>query len=165
MVIPYDNFLRHFNFLVWNKAAENKFGCSDNQNFIHKKINEIYHFVLFNSHLLFFTHFTSCTLDTLRKKLWVRLNYATTYRHLPPPTTNQNISTTTTHHQPKYIHHHPAKAKLYSCKTLFWHRFNSFFFFEIRYSFTWRTFCVIKFWSVRFLNSKLLLHFTRFEIF
>ena len=102
----------------------------------------------------------------------------------PPPTTSQNMSTTT-HHQPKYIHHHPppakiypplptisqkmdhhpAKAKIYSYITSFRHCFNSFFFFEMQYSFPWRRFCVIKFWSVRFSNSKFLLHSVHFTIF
>ena len=93
----------------------------------------------------------------------------------PPPTISQNISTTT-HHQSKYIHHHPppakiylplpttsqkldhqpAKAKVYSYITSFWDCFNNFFFFEMQYSFPWRRFCVIKFWSVGFLSSKVL---------
>ena len=114
----------------------------------------------------------------------VRLNYATTnhdpppssttYHHLPPPTTIQNICTTT-HHQPKYIHHylpfpkkmdhHLAKAKIYWYITSFRHYFNSFFFFEMQYSFPWWRFCVIKFWSVRFSNSKFLLHSVHFTIF
>ena len=127
-------------------------------------------------------------------QFWVRLNYATTHHHPPPPTTIQNISTTThhdpppsttTHHQPKYVHHHPppakiypplptisqkmdhhpAKAKIYSYITSFRHCFNSFFFFEMQYSFPWRRFCVIKFWSVRFSNSKFLLHSVHFTIF
>ena len=111
--------------------------------------------------------------------------------HPPPPTTSQNISTTsqnistTTHHQPKYIHHHPppakvypplptisqkmdhhlAKAKIYSYITSFRHCFNSSFFFEVHYSFPWQRFCVIKFWSVCFLNSKFLLHSVQFTIF
>ena len=42
--------------------------------------------------------------------------------------------------------------------------FNSFFFFELQYSFPWRRFCVIKFWSVRFSNSKFLLHSVHFTI-
>ena len=99
--------------------------------------------------------------------LWVRLNYATT------------------HHQPKYIHHHPppakiypplptisqkmdhhpAKAKIYWYITSFRHCFNSFFFFEMQYSFPWRRFCVIKFWTVRFSNSRFLLHSVLFTIF
>ena len=107
---------------------------------------------------------------------WVRLNYTTTH-HDPPPST-------TTHHQPKYVHHHPppakiypplptisqkmdhhpAKAKIYWYITPFRHCFNSFFFFEMQYSFPWWRFCVIKFWSVRFSNSKFLLHSAHFTI-
>ena len=118
----------------------------------------------------------------------------TTHHHSPaPPTTSQNISTTTdyhsplfttTHQQPKNIHHHPppdkiypplpttsqkmdhpTKAKIYSNITSLWHCSNSFFFFEMQYSFPWRRFCVIKFWPVCFSNSKFLLHFTIFNIF
>ena len=120
---------------------------------------------------------------------------ATTSHHHPlPPTTSQNKSTTThyhpppsttTNHQPKHIHHHPppakiypplptisqkmdhhpAKAKIYSYITSFRHCFNSFFFFEMQYSFPWRRFCVINFISVRFSNSKVLLHSVHFTIF
>ena len=120
---------------------------------------------------------------------------ATTSHHHPlPPTTSQNTSTTThyhpppsttTNHQPKHIHHHPppakiypplpttsqkmdhhpAKAKIYWYITSFRHCFNSFFFFEMQYSFPWWRFCVIKFWSVRFSNSKFLLHSVHFTIF
>ena len=95
---------------------------------------------------------------------------------MPPPTT---------HHQPKYIHHHPppakiypplptisqkmdhhpAKAKIYSYITSFRHCFNSFTFFQMQCSFRWRRFFVIKFWSVRFSNSKFLLHPVHFTIF
>ena len=101
---------------------------------------------------------------------WVRLNYATIHHHSkpstttlhhpapaksypPPPTTTQNMD------------QHLAKAKIYSYTTSFWHCFNSSFFFKIRNSFTWRRFCVIKFWSVRFSNSKSLLHFMIFQSF
>ena len=114
--------------------------------------------------------------DFLLRK-WVRINYATTH-HDPPPST-------TTHHHPKYINHHPppakihpplhaisqkmdhhsAKAKIYSYKTSFRHYFNSFFFFQMQHSFSWRKFCVIKFWSVCFSNSKFLLHLVLFTIF
>ena len=107
----------------------------------------------------------------------VRLNYATTHHDSPPPTT--------IHHQPKYIHHlpppakiypplstisqkmdhQPAKAEIYWYITSFRHCFNSFFFFEMQYSFPWWRFCVIKFWSVRFSNSKFLLHSVHFTIF
>ena len=106
------------------------------------------------------------------------------HHHPPPPTTSQHMSTTT-HHQPKYIHHHqppakvypplptisqkmghhPAKAKIYWYITSFRHCFNSFFFFEMQYSFPWCRFCVIRFWSVRFSNSKFLLHSVHFTIF
>ena len=114
--------------------------------------------------------------------------------NMPPPTTTHHQPkyvhhhpppSTTTHHQPKYIHHHPppakvypplptisqkmdhhlAKAKIYSYITSFRHCFNSSFFFEVHYSFPWQRFCVIKFWSVRFLNSKFLLHSVQFTIF
>ena len=74
-------------------------------------------------------------------------------------------SPTTSHHQPKYIHHHPAKAKIYSYITSYWHCFNSFLTYEMQYSFPWWRFCVIKFWLVRFPNSKFLLHFMFFKIF
>ena len=97
----------------------------------------------------------------------------TTIHHHPlSPTSSQNISTT--HQQPKYpppptttpkMDHHLAKAKIYSYITSFGHCFNSSFFYKIRYSFTWRRFYVIKFWSIRFWNSKLLQHFTIFKIF
>ena len=90
------------------------------------------------------------------------------HHHLPP--------STTTHHQPKYIYHHtqppkngPAPSKsqniLIYCITSFWHCFNSFFFYEMQYSFPWWRFCVMKFWSVCFSNSKFLLHFTIFKFF
>ena len=113
----------------------------------------------------------------------VRLNYATTHHHPPPPTNGQNMSTTTSH-EPKCIHHpspakiypllstisqkvdhHPTKAKIYSYITSFGHCCNSFFFFKMRYSFLWQRFCVIKFCSVRFWNSKFLLHSVHFTIF
>ena len=107
---------------------------------------------------------------------WVRLNYATTHHHPPP--------STTTHHHPKYVHHypppakiypplptisqkmdhHPTKAKIYWYITSFRHCFNSFFFFEIQYFFPWWRFCLIKFWSVSFSNSKFLLHSVHFKI-
>ena len=61
--------------------------------------------------------------------------------------------------------HHPAKVKIYSYITSLRHCFNSFFFFEMQYSFPWRRFCVIKFWSVRFSNSKFLLQSVHFTIF
>ena len=67
--------------------------------------------------------------------------------HHPPPAKIYPPPPTTTHHQTKYIHHHPppptttqkedhhpAKGKIYSNITSFWHCFNSFFFFEIRYT-------------------------------
>ena len=124
----------------------------------------------------------------------VRLNYATTHHDSPPPTTIHHHPPpakvwppppTTIHHQPKYIHHlpppakiypplstisqkmdhQPAKAEIYWYITSFRHCFNSFFFFEMQYSFPWWRFCVIKFWSVRFSNSKFLLHSVHFTIF
>ena len=74
----------------------------------------------------------------------------TTIHHHPPPAKIYLPPPTTTHHQSKYIHyhpprariyppppttsqkmdHHPAKAKIYSCITSFWHCFNSFFFYR-----------------------------------
>ena len=104
--------------------------------------------------------------------------------HQPPrPTTSQSMSTST-HHQPKYVHHHPPPSTTthhqpkYTTTThhylpfpkkwtttSFRHCFNSFFFFEMQYSFPWWRFCVIKFWSVRFSNSKFLLHSVHFTIF
>ena len=100
---------------------------------------------------------------------------------MPPPTTTHHHSppSITTHRQPIYIHdhpppakiyppphttsqkidHHPAKAKIYSYITSFWHCFNSFFSIEMQYCFPWRRFCVTRFWSVRFSSSKFLLIF------
>ena len=119
---------------------------------------------------------------------WLRLNYATNnhdpppsttthhqqkyiHHHPPPakiyplpPTTSQNISTTIPNISQK-MDHHPAKAKIYWHITSFRHCFNSFFFLEMQYSFPWWRFCVIKFWSVRFSNSKFLLHSVHFTIF
>ena len=112
--------------------------------------------------------------------------------HHPPPvkicpprptTTHQYLPKT--HYQPKYIHHHPplakiypplptssqkmdhhhAKAKIYSYITSFRHCVNSFFFFEMHYSFPWWRFCAIKFWSVCFSNSRFPLHLVHFTIF
>ena len=95
---------------------------------------------------------------------------ATIYHHPPPPTT------TTYHHPPpakiypplltntQKMNQHPAQAKIYSYITSFWHCFSSFFFFKMQYFFPWQRFCVIKFWSVSFSNSKFLLHFTIFKI-
>ena len=112
------------------------------------------------------------------KGFWVRLNYATTHHDPPPSTTIHHHqppakiyppAPTSTHHQPKYIYHHtpPPKKwiKIYSYITSFWHCFNSFFFYEIQYSIPWQRFCMIKFWSVCFSNSKFLLHFTILKIF
>ena len=110
----------------------------------------------------------------------VRLNCATTY-HDPPPST-------TTYHQPKYIYHHPppptnsqnisttthhyplngappSKNQNIFIYNLLLTLFNSFFFYEMQYSFPWRRFCVMKFWSVSFSNSKFVLHFMIFKIF
>ena len=81
----------------------------------------------------------------------------TTIHHLPkyiphhpiPTTTSQNISTTILRLAKIYpllpttsqkVDHHPTKAKKYSYITSFWHCFNSFFFFEMQYSFQWRDF-------------------------
>ena len=131
-----------------------------------------------------------CTIDSNG----ARLNYTTTHhdppwpttthhqpKHVhhrpPPPTTSQNMSTTTHHHPtPAKIYpplptisqkmdRHPTKAKIYSYITSLKHCFNSSFFFEMQYSFPWWRFCVIKFWSVRFSNSKFLLHSVLFTIF
>ena len=95
----------------------------------------------------------------------------------PPPTTSQNISTTT-HHQPKYIYHHTPSPRNWTtsksqnifiyCISSFLHCFNSFFFYEMQYSFCDNLnfiFCVIKFWTACFSNSKFLLHFTIYKIF
>ena len=101
--------------------------------------------------------------------------------HPPSPTTTHHhppSPTTITHHPPppkiylptptttQKMDPHPAKAKIYSYIQInsFWHSFNSSFFFEMQYTFSWKRFCVIKFWSVRFWNSKFLLHFTIFKI-
>ena len=81
----------------------------------------------------------------------------------PPPTTNQIDPPLPTTFQK--MDHHPAKTKIYSYITSFWDCFNNIFFFEMQYSFPWGRFCVIKFWSVRFSNSKLLLHSVHFTIF
>ena len=93
------------------------------------------------------------------------------HHHPLRPTTSQNISTTTHYHLPpakicppppttsQKMDHRPAKAKIYSYVTSFWHCFNSFFFFEMQYCFPWRRFCVTKFWSVSFSSSKFLLTF------
>ena len=109
----------------------------------------------------------------------------TTTHHHPPPSKIYPPPSTTTHYQPKYVHHHPppakiypplptisqkmdhhpAKAKIYSYITSFRHCFNSFFFFEMQYSFLWQRFCVIKFWSVRSSNSKFPLYSVHFAIF
>ena len=105
----------------------------------------------------------------------------TTIHHLPkyiphhplPTTTSQNISITIPRLAKIYpplptasqkVDHHPAKAKRYSYIASFWHCFNSFFFFEMQYSFQWRRFCVIKFWSIYFSNHNFLLQFTILKI-
>ena len=92
----------------------------------------------------------------------------TTIYHHPPPAKIYPPRPTT-------IYHHPPPAKIYPLlpttskkngplpsksqnKTSFRRCFNSFFFFEMQYFFPRRRFCVIKFWSVRFSNSKFLLH-------
>ena len=84
-----------------------------------------------------------------------------THHHPPPPKIYLPTSTTT-----RKMDLHPAKAKIYSYIHInsFWHSFNSSFFFEMQYTFSWKRFCVKKFWSVRFWNSKFLLHFTIFKI-
>ena len=79
----------------------------------------------------------------------------TTYHHRPPTKIHPPIPTisqkwTTTPQKPKYIHVDIAL---------------SFFFFQMQYSFPWRRFCGIKFWSVRFSKSKFLLHSVYFTIF
>ena len=110
----------------------------------------------------------------------VRLNYVTTHHdpsrakicpptpppakiYPPLPTTSQIYPPLPTISQK--MDNHPAKAKIYSYITSFRHCFNSLFFLEMQYSFPWRRFCVIKFWSVRFSNSKFLLHSIHFTIF
>ena len=111
-------------------------------------------------------------------KLWHHPPAPTTIHQHPPPAKICPPPPTTTHHHPppakiypplptisQKMDHHPAKAKIYSYITSFRHCFNSFFFFEMQYSFPWWRFCVIKFWSVRFSNSKFLLHSVHFTIF
>ena len=111
-----------------------------------------------NSHNLAFTTF----VQTHHQPKYI-------YHHPPPPTTSQSISTTTHHHPaPAKIYpplpticqkmdRHHTKSKIYSYITSFRHCFNSSFFFKMQYYFPWWRFCVIKFWSVCFLNSKFLL--------
>ena len=112
---------------------------------------------------------------------------STTTHHQPKYIHHHPLPTTTIHRHPppaKYIHHHkppakiypplpttsqrmdhhPAKARICSYITSFWHFFNSFFFFEMQYSFQWRRFCVIKFWSIYFSNHNFLLQFTILKI-
>ena len=95
---------------------------------------------------------------------------STTTHHQPKYIHHHPLPTTTIHRHPppaKYIHHHkppakiypplpttsqrmnhhPAKARICSYITSFWYFFNSFFFFEMQYSFLWRRFCVIKFFK------------------
>ena len=113
-----------------------------------------------------------CWQETTVQFFWrsgrIRLNCATTHHNPPRSTTTHHHPppSTTFHRQPKYIYHHqppatiypplpiisqkmdhhPAKVKMYSYITSFRHCFNSFFFFQMQYSFPWRRFCVIKFW-------------------
>ena len=94
------------------------------------------------------------------------------HHHQPPPNTIQNISTTTHHHPPAAkvyppettntpkMDHYTEKAIIYSYITWFWHCFGSFFYFKIQLPFPWRRFCVINSWSVCFLNSKFISHFS-----
>ena len=161
------------NWIPWSFRRENMGQRKPTANYFHKKL-----------HLRRLSGFEARLCNAER----VRLNYATTHHHPPPPTMTHHHPpprTTTTHHQPKYIHHHPppakiyprlptisqkmdhhpAKAKTYSYITSVRHCFNSFFFFEMQYFFPWWRFCVIKFWSVRFSNSKFLLHSVHFTIF
>ena len=77
----------------------------------------------------------------------------TTIHHHPPPAKICPPSPTNTTQK---IDHHPEKTRINSNITSFWHCFNNFFFFEIRYSFTWQRFCVIKFWSVKFFKVYIL---------
>ena len=95
---------------------------------------------------------------------------STTTHHQPKYIHHHPLPTTTIHRHPppaKYIHHHkppakiypplpttsqrmnhhPAKGRICSYITSFWHFFNSFVFFEMQYSFLWRKFCVIKFFK------------------
>ena len=78
----------------------------------------------------------------------------TLHHHLLPAKIHPSLPTTS-----QKMDHHPAKAKIYSYVTSFWHCFNSFFFFEMQYCFPSRRFCVTKFRSVRFSSSKFLLTF------
>ena len=81
----------------------------------------------------------------------------------PPPTTSPNIYTTTYHFPKNGPPFHKSQNKF--IYNFLRHCFNSYFFFEMQYSFPWRRFCVINFWSVRFSNSKFLLHSVHFTIF
>lgn len=91
----------------------------------------------------------------------VRQNYATTHIN-PPPTNSQTISTT---HHPlpptttQKVDHHPAKSKIYSYITPF--DIVLTVSFSLKYGKRPR-FCV-KFWSVRFSDSKCLLRFMIFK--
>ena len=112
---------------------------------------------------------------------WVRLNYATTHHPPPPPTTTHHQQKyihhhppppTTAHHQPKYIHHHPPPPKKWTITQqkikyihilLFWHCFNSFYFFEMQYfhdgDFLWSRFDQLVF---RIQNLYYILRYLRF---
>ena len=81
------------------------------------------------------------------------LPLTTIHQHVSPPKIYPPLPITS-----QKMDQQPTKAKIYSYVTSFWHCFNSVFFFEMWYSFPWRRFCVIKFWSVCFSNSKFLLY-------
>ena len=105
------------------------------------------------------------------------LSPATTHNHPPLFTTTQNNPKvlTTIYHNPPSVkictttHHHPknepppAKSKISSYISTFWHCFESFFFFKTQNSYTWRRFCMINFWLVGLSNSKTLLQFMIFK--
>ena len=62
----------------------------------------------------------------------------TTHHHPPPPMTIHQQPPLATIYPPpstttQKMDHHWAKAKIYSCITSFWHCFNSFVFFKMRY--------------------------------
>ena len=99
------------------------------------------------------------------------------HHHPLPPTTSQNISTTT-HYHPKHIHHYlpfPKKWTTTPQKSKYIHIWPPLdialtvsFSSKCNIPFRDGDFFVIKFWSVRFSNSKFLLHsilFTVFKIF
>ena len=86
--------------------------------------------------------------------------FYTTHHHQPPDKTYLPPHTTT-----QKMYRHSVKVKIYSHIASFWHSFNSFFFNKMQYSFPWRRFFVMKFWSVCFSNSKFQQHFADLRFF